>query len=150
MKKDYEEIVKNILRENGYKFTNQRKDIYKVFVDNVSHHLTTEEVYKIAKKANPEVGIATVYRTILLFEKLGIIYKISFDDGAIRYELKSEKNEHRHHHLICLSCNKVIEVKLDLLDALESSVEKSEKFKIVDHNLKFYGYCSDCQKKKEK
>ena len=64
MTKDYESKVKNILRDNGYKFTNQRRDIYTVFMENKGKHLTTEEVFNIVKKQNSDLGIATVYRTI--------------------------------------------------------------------------------------
>ena len=150
MTKDYESKVKNILRDNGYKFTNQRRDIYTVFMDNKGKHLTTEDVFNIVKKQNSDLGIATVYRTILLFENLGIISRLSFEDGVIRYELKCDDTAHRHHHLICLDCHKISEVKVDLLETLENKIEKNENFKIVDHNLEFYGYCASCQEKRSK
>lgn len=150
MTKDYESKVKNILRDNGYKFTNQRRDIYGVFRENTGKHLTTEDVFNIVKDENPDLGIATVYRTILLFESLGIINKLSLEDGLIRYELKCDDTPHRHHHLICLGCRKISEVKVDLLDSLEDKIEKDENFKIVDHNLEFYGYCASCQEKRSK
>lgn len=139
--------VKEILKENGHKYTGQRAKIFDVFLKYPDKHLSTEDVYEYISKEFPEIGIATIYRTLMLFEKLGILYKISFDDGVVRYELRANKNAHRHHHLICLNCQKIIEVKLDLLDSLEKRIEETENFKIVDHNLKFYGYCEDCQKK---
>lgn len=141
------DYVKQVLKDNGYKFTNQRSEIYNVFLNNESDHLSSEEVYDIVSKEDPEIGIATVYRTLQLFEELDILYKISFDDGVARYEIKNNDSTHRHHHLICLDCGRVIEVKLDLLDSLESEIEKEEDFKIVDHNLKFYGYCNNCNKR---
>jgi Fur family ferric uptake transcriptional regulator len=139
--------VKEILKDNGYKYTGQRAKIFDVFVKHSDKHLSTEDVYDYISKDFPEIGIATVYRTLMLFEKLEILYKISFDDGVVRYEIKSSESGHRHHHLICLNCQKIIEVKLDLLDSLEKKIEETENFKIVDHNLKFYGYCEECQKK---
>jgi len=142
--------IKNVLKNNGYKYTHQRAKIYDVFLKNRDHHLSTEDVFEYLKKDNPEIGIATVYRTLMLFEELGILYKISFDDGVIRYEIKTSNSVHRHHHLICLNCGRVIEFKLDLLDDLEAEIEKVENFKIVDHNLKFYGYCENCNNKKER
>jgi len=138
--------VKEILKEEGYKLTTQRQAILDVICENHEKHLNPEEIYDIVKLKYPDIGIATVYRTLQLLEKLNIIYRVNFDDGYNRYELNYASENHHHHHLICLNCGKVIEVKLDLLEALENEIEKEYAFKILDHNLKFFGYCSDCQK----
>lgn len=140
---------KGILQKEGYKLTNQRRDILKAIVDNFQEHLSCEDVFNIVSKENPEIGIATVYRTLQLFEKLNIVYKINFDDGLSRYELNLGTENHHHHHLICLGCGKVSEVKLDLLEALEDEIESEGNFKIIDHNVKFYGYCNKCITKAE-
>lgn len=134
------------LRSSGYKLTSQRKAILEVIIENQDEHLSCDEIYGIVREKHPDLGIATVYRTLQLFEKLEIVYRLNFDDGCSRYELTSDSKEHHHHHLICLDCGKVIEVKLDLLDTLEEEIEKEEHFTIVDHNVKFYGYCDDCKK----
>lgn len=139
--------IKEKLKRGGYKFTTQRRAILKVIVDNYDEHLSSDEVYNIVKKEYPELGIATVYRTLQLFEKLNIVYKLNFDDGCSRYELSAGSENHHHHHLICLSCGKVIEVKLDLLESLEEEIESEGQFTIVNHNVKFYGYCSECRDK---
>ena len=136
--------IKEILQKEGYKVTSQRENILKAIVNNHHEHLSPDDVFDIVTKRNPEIGIATVYRTLQLFEKLNIVYKINFDDGYSRYELNLGNENHRHHHLICLKCGKVMEVKMDLLDSLEEKIENDGNFKIVDHNVKFYGYCSDC------
>lgn len=141
---------KNILQKEGYKLTNQRKDILRTLINNNTKHLSCEDVFNIVAKESPDLGIATVYRTLQLFEKLNIVYKISFDDGLSRYELNLGEENHQHHHLICLNCGKVIEVKLDLLESLENKIEKDGNFKIVDHNVKFYGYCKNCIEKVDK
>lgn len=139
--------IKGKLKENGYKFTTQRRAIINAIVDNHEEHLSCDEVYNIVRNEHPELGIATVYRTLQLFEKLDIVYKLNFDDGCSRYELTASSENHHHHHLICLNCGKVAEVKLDLLEALEEEIEKEGQFTIVDHNVKFYGYCSECKNK---
>jgi Fur family ferric uptake transcriptional regulator len=141
---------KGILQKEGYKLTNQRRDILKVILDNKNEHLSCEDVFGIVSKINPEIGIATVYRTLQLFEKLNIVYKINFDDGLSRYELNIGSENHHHHHLICLKCGRVIEVKLDLLESLEEEIENEGNFKVVDHNVKFYGYCRNCATEMDK
>lgn len=138
--------LKSGLKKEGYKLTYQREAILQAILKNRDEHLSSEEIYNIVSKDYPEIGIATVYRAMQLFEKLHIVYKLNFDDGFSRYELNLGTEDHHHHHLICLKCNKVIEVKLDLLDSLEKEIEKDGKFSIIDHNVKFYGYCSDCKK----
>lgn len=145
-------IVKNnikkyekTLKEQGYKLTNQRRKILDTLVEHMDEHLSCDDVFKLVSVENPEIGIATIYRTLQLFEELNIVYKLNFNDGFSRYELNLGTEEHHHHHLICLKCGKVIEVKVDLLDSLEEEIEANDSFTIVDHNVKFYGYCSDCQ-----
>lgn len=134
-----------ILKENGYKLTEQRKVILRTLIEYHEEHLSPDDIFVITSKNFPDIGIATIYRTLQLFEELEIVYKVDFNDGYSRYELKLGAEEHRHHHLLCLKCGKVIEVKVDLLDSLEKEIESQESFTIVDHNVKFYGYCSDCK-----
>lgn len=138
--------IKEILHDNGYKYTKQRKVIYNVLVNNKDDHLSCDDIFGLIEEDYPEFGIATVYRTIQLFEKMGIVDKVNFDDGFSRYELSRDGGKHNHHHLICLNCHKVMEVQLDLLETLEEQIEIDSKFNIIDHNVKFYGYCEDCQK----
>ena len=139
--------IKKRIRDAGYKLTTQRKAILNVIIENDDEHLSCDEIYNIVGEEYPDLGIATVYRTLQLFEKLGVVYKLNFDDGCSRYEIIPDSKEHQHHHLICLDCGKVLEVKIDLLDALEAEIEEEEHFTIVDHNVKFYGYCSECENK---
>ncbi len=137
--------MKEKLHKEGYKFTKQREAIFEVMLDNFEKHLSCDDIFDMVKEDYPEIGIATVYRTLQLFDKIDIVQKVDFDDGFSRYELCTGKDEHNHHHLICVKCGKVMEVKLDLLETLEDEIEKNGKFKILDHNVKFYGHCSDCQ-----
>lgn len=133
------------LKKEGYKLTYQRKVILNTIIEHQEEHLSCDDIFNIITKEYPEIGIATIYRTLQLFEKLRIVYKLNFDDGFSRYELNLGTEDHHHHHLICLECGKVIEVKLDLLESLENEIEKEGIFTIVDHNVQFYGYCSDCK-----
>lgn len=134
------------LKEKGYKLTVQRKAIINVFLKNQSSHLSPEEIYDNVRNDYPDIGLATVYRTLQLLEELNIVYKVNFDDGCSRYELNLDSEDHQHHHLICTKCGDVQEVKLDLLESLETQIEKEGNFRVVDHNVKFFGYCKDCEK----
>lgn len=137
--------LKDDLKQRGYKLTPQRRAILDGLVKNEGKHLTVEEIYDDVKLECPEIGLATVYRTVLLLEEMGIIYRLDLEDGCARYELVHENENHRHHHLVCSNCGKVIEVEGDLLDTLEGNIENKYNFKIMDHSVKFFGLCDECQ-----
>ena len=139
--------LKEDLKKKGYKLTPQRRSIVDTIIENEGQHLTAEEIYDRVKKGCPEIGLATVYRTILLLEELGVISRLDLNDGCSRYEIVHSNETHRHHHLICNNCHKVSEVQDDLLEELETSIEKQYLFKILDHSVKFFGICDECQKK---
>ena len=141
------EKLKNNLKEKGYKLTPQRRAIVDMIIRNEGNHLTTEELYDLVKKECPEIGLATVYRTVQLLEEIGVICKLDLNDGCSRYELVHEEENHQHHHLVCTSCGKVIEVQADLLDVLEHEIEGKYNFRITNHSVKFFGVCDQCTKK---
>lgn len=136
--------LKEMLKEKGYKLTPQRRCAIESIVLDKNKHFSVEELFLKVKDSCPEVGLATVYRTVQLFEEIGIITKHNFDDGCYRYELTNPEENHSHHHLICLKCGNVIEVENDLLEELEHQIEEHKEFKIINHHLKFYGYCKNC------
>lgn len=136
-----------VLTKNGYKITKQREVIYETLLEHDESHLSPEELHEFVNKKDKDIGIATVYRTLLLFEELELVYKLNFDDNRYRYEIVSENEAHHHHHLICTNCNKVEEVKFDLLESIEENIEENYNFKIKNHILKFFGICSECQAK---
>ena len=144
------ELLKENLKKKGYKLTPQRRAIVDVIIEKEGEHLTAEEIYDEVKKVCPDIGLATVYRTVLLLEEVGVIFKLDLNDGCSRYELVHEDEEHRHHHLICNKCKKVIEVQDDLLEELEERIRNTYGFDILDHSVKFFGICSECKNKKEK
>ena len=135
------------LSEGGYKMTPQRKEILKIFVEQrSSHHMSAEDVYSILREGDSEIGLATVYRALDLLSELGILVRLDFGDGCARYELNTaDPKIHHHHHLMCLNCKKVIEFEEDLLDELEERVAAKSDFQIVNHEVKFFGYCNECR-----
>ncbi len=140
---------KTILQNHGYKITKQRELIYTALLENDKDHLSPEELHLIVNKKDKDIGIATVYRTLLLFEELDLVSKLNFDDNRYRYELSND-GEHQHHHLICNDCNKVVEVSYDLTNDIEENIKKNYGFDVSNYVLKFFGVCSECKEKKIK
>lgn len=140
----------NLLRERGLKVTNQRIGVLETLASQPDKHLTAEEIYDKVKQEYPEIGLATVYRTIQLLLELHLIDKISLDDGCVRYEIArtdSDATKHHHHHLVCLSCGNVFSFEDDLLEELENKIKEKTDFRVVDHEVKLYGYCRECADK---
>ena len=137
-----EEKVKDLLREKGLMVLN-------ILSAHGDEHLTVEEIYDLAKEESPEIGLATIYRTVQVLLELHVIEKVTFDDGFARYELNGEEtgSGHRHHHAICTQCGKVYSLETDLLDTLEKQVFESLGFEVTDHEVKLYGLCSACRRK---
>jgi Fur family ferric uptake transcriptional regulator len=135
------------LSERKYKMTPQRKEILQIFIDSGENsHLSAEEVHELLKEKDFDFGLATVYRNVELLHELGILNKVDFGDGRTRYEISaSDPQLHQHHHLICLKCKKIIEFEDDLLEDLENLIAKKSSFQIVNHEVKFFGYCANCR-----
>lgn len=144
-----EEKVKDLLREKGLKVTSQRLMVLNILSAHGDEHLTVEEIYDLAKEESPEIGLATIYRTVQVLLELHVIEKVTFDDGFARYELNGEEtgSGHCHHHAICTQCGKVYSLEMDLLDTLEKQVFESLGFEVTDHEVKLYGLCSACRRK---
>jgi len=137
--------IKNQLHSKSYKLTPQREATVRVLLENEEDHLSAEDVYLLVKEKAPEIGLATVYRTLELLNELEIVDKINFGDGVSRYDLRKEGAAHFHHHLVCIECGTVDEIQDDLLGEVEKVVEKDWNFKIKDHRLTFHGVCHRCQ-----
>lgn len=138
---------KIILREHGLKVTNQRIAILQVLNTRPNEHLTVDEIYDYVKQDYPDIGLATVYRTILLLTDLNLVEKLNLEDGYVRYEIgdKDRDKVHRHHHLICLECGSISSFQDDLLENLENKIFSSIGFKVEDHEVKLFGHCKKCR-----
>lgn len=142
---DKNEPLRQQLMENGYKLTTQRQAVIDCLTRHEGEHLSPEEIFQIVKADNPDIGLATVYRTLSLFSDMKLVHKLNFDDGYYRYELNNDRMLHRHHHLICLKCGEVTEVQDDLLESIEKEILKKNGFIVKDHRVKFYGFCKNCR-----
>lgn len=132
------------LTANGYKLTTQREIILRVLLENEKDHLSAEDVFMLVKAKYPEIGLATVYRTLELLAELHIVAKMNFGDGVARFDLRDEEHEHMHHHLICHSCGSLKEIKDDWLLEIEERIEREYGFKVLDHRLDFTGNYKSC------
>lgn len=147
-----EELLKQKLKEKGLKVTHQRILVLSVLEQHSDVHMTAEEIYDLVSEDYPDIGLATVYRTLQLLWDMQLVDRINLDDGCVRYEighLLKGNTRHSHHHLICKGCNKVIPFTDDLLDDLENHIEKVTGFHVLDHELKFYGLCRECMEKRK-
>ncbi|MCB5950727.1 transcriptional repressor [Enterococcus sp. BWT-B8] len=141
--------IKQQLHESGFKLTPQREATLLVLLENEKDHMSAEEIYFLVKRKSPEIGLATVYRTLEILTDIKVIDKVSFNDGLARYDLRKEGAKHFHHHLLCLECGNIEEVEEDLLGAVEEIVEQRYHFIVKDHRLTFHGICQECQQKKK-
>ncbi|MDE6959737.1 MAG: transcriptional repressor [Lachnospiraceae bacterium] len=142
------EGFENLLRGKGLKVTAQRIAVLSVLSEKPDSHLTAEEIYDLVKVSSPDIGLATVYRTIQILLELKIIDRIYLDDGYVRYEMGhvyEDEDSHHHHHLICVKCGRVMSFQGDLLEAFETRMEQETGFLIQDHDVKLYGFCKNCQ-----
>ncbi|OXS54470.1 transcriptional repressor [Cohnella sp. CIP 111063] len=133
------------LTVNGYKLTPQREITLKVLLENESDHLSAEDVFMLVRQKFPEIGLATVYRTLELLAELHIVQKMNFGDGVARFDLRQEGHDHMHHHLVCKVCGALEEIQDDWLLELEQRVASEYGFKVTDHRLDFMGVYQTCK-----
>ena len=119
----------------GVKLTGQRKIIARVMSE-AEDHPDVDELYKRVTKIDSKISIATVYRTVKLFEEAGILAKHDFKGGKARYE---EVNEGHHDHLIDVNSGEIIEFVDDEIEKLQKKVAEKYGYELVDHKLELYG-----------
>lgn len=127
------------------RITPQRKDILQILYNSTEHHLEIESIYKLlAVKGNKRIGLATVYRTMELFEKIGLVSRLSMERSPAQYELIAYDTS-RHHHLICLKCGQVQEIDDKITEEFRNLILKEKGFEAANKPMKIYGYCNRCR-----
>ena len=121
--------------DKGLRMTDQRRVIARVLSD-AADHPDAEELYRRASSIDPHISIATVYRTVKLFEDAGILERHDFRDGRSRYE---EVPESHHDHLIDVATGSVIEFRNEDIEKLQRRVAEELGFELIDHRLELYG-----------
>ncbi len=132
------ETIEKKCLEKGVKLTDQRRLIARVISDSKitygeSDHPDVDELYKRVTKIDPKISIATVYRTVKLFEESGILMKHDFKDGKARYEINDD-----HNHLIDIKTGKIIEFVDDEIEKIQKRIAEKHGYKLVDHKLELY------------
>jgi len=141
--------MESALRMRGFRMTLPRRVILDA-LSKTDDHLLAKDVYLRINKRHPDIGLTTVYRTLDLLVRMGLINKFEFGEGQSRYELAWEYKNH-HHHLVCLECGKIIdyhdfiEDEIKFFDRIQKSLSRKYRFKIDNHEVYFYGKCQECR-----
>ena len=127
--------IEKLCAEKGLRMTDQRRVIARVLSE-AADHPDAEELYRRASAVDPHISIATVYRTVRLFEEAGILERHDFGDGRARYEAAAEGH---HDHLIDVETGNVIEFIDEELEELQKRIAARLGFRLVDHRMELYG-----------
>ncbi|MBR9825087.1 MAG: transcriptional repressor [Alphaproteobacteria bacterium] len=127
--------IEKLCVEKGLRMTDQRRVIARVLSISQDHP-DAEELHRRAAAEDPRISLATVYRTVRLFEEAGIIERHDFRDGRSRYE---EAGEDHHDHLIDLKSGEVVEFVNEEIERLQEAIARKLGYKLVDHRLELYG-----------
>lgn len=127
--------IEKLCIEKNMRMTDQRRVIARV-MSTSDDHPDVEEIHRRAAAIDDRISIATVYRTMRLFEEAGVVQRHDFNDGRSRYE---EATDDHHDHLINLKSGEVIEFMNEEIEALQERIAREHGFKLVDHRLELYG-----------
>ncbi|ADR33828.1 ferric uptake regulator, Fur family [Sulfuricurvum kujiense DSM 16994] len=134
---------KQLLKENGLKFTIQREVILEMLY-NSDEHLTPEGLHHLIQEKHPELGtgIATVYRTLSLLEDSEMVTSLSFGAQGKKYELGAKDH---HDHIICTSCGNITEFVDEEIERRQKEITEALGFVMQEHSMQIYGICKNCQ-----
>ena len=136
------QIFREYITRKGLKQSTQRDVILEVFLKS-EKHLTSEELYRMAKRKLSTIGHATVYRTLRLLCECGLCRGLKLEDGVTRYE---HLYGHEHHdHLICMKCGKFVEVVDPKIEKLQERIAQEHGFDLRRHKMELYGTCKECR-----
>ncbi len=135
------EALKSYISKKGLRSSTQRDFIAEAFFRTTTH-ISLEELLNRVRKKNSAIGYATVYRTMKLLTDGGLAVARQFGDGQTRYE--NLPAEGHHDHIICIKCSRIEEFTNPEIEALQEKTAKRFGFKVLNHKLELYGYCSAC------
>ena len=127
--------LEKVCVERGMKMTGQRRVIARVLSE-ADDHPDVEELYRRSMESDPKISIATVYRTVRLFEEAGLLDRLDFGDGRARYE---ETSEDHHDHLIDMNSGNIIEFHDAEVEQLQIKIAERYGFELIGHRMELYG-----------
>ena len=130
------------LRQTSHKLTGPRQAVL-LSLRQSRHPLTAKQIFSLLPKG--DCDLATVYRSLHLLERMGMVKRFHFDDGVARFELLEEGDDGHHHHLVCTRCAEVVEIQECFSSQVEEKIAAASGFTAVTHKLEFFGICPDCQ-----
>lgn len=138
--------LKAELNERGWRLTPQRETILQVFKNlPEGKHLSAEELYTLLQTEGEGISLSTIYRTLKLMARMGILRELELAEGHKHYEL-NQPYPHHHHHLICVRCNKTIEFKSDSILKVGTKTAQKEGYYLLDCQLTIHAVCPTCQR----
>lgn len=129
------------LSEQGYRLTPQRMMVLDA-IENSEHHISAEEIYAQVITKYPHLNISTVYRTLELLHRLGLVTETDLGGGRVRYH---PADKGHHHHLVCQECGRVIDLDESVMDNLKQVLQKDYNFTPDIRHLAVFGTCADCK-----
>ncbi len=139
------EFFKKTFKEKKLRMSHPRLLIY-MELSQAKAPLSAQELYQCLTKKHKSIGLTSIYRSLELLESIGMVFKIPNGSNG-RYKLC--ELEGHHHHIVCKSCGKVLELGLCEISGWSEKVMESTGFKITDHQLNFFGFCRECNLSKE-
>ena len=139
---DQDEIRRRF-RACGLKVTPQRAAIYQALLETTSHP-TADDLYRQVAQGYPAISPNTVYYTLAALQRAGLVREVNYwRDGA-----RFDANMTQHHHLICLGCRRIEDLKDDTLDCLSLTRSRRGDFQVMGHRVEFHGYCAACYRQR--
>ena len=132
----------NKLSEQGYRLTPQRMMVLDA-IESSEHHISAEEIYAQVIMKYPHLNISTVYRTLELLHRLGLVTETDLGGGRVRYH---PADKGHHHHLVCQECGRVIDLDESVTDNLKLVLKRDYEFTPDIRHLALFGTCADCKR----
>ena len=134
-------MIKRLFKDKNLRLSHPRLLVYQELFDSRSP-LSPQELYRSLLKKQRKVGLTSIYRSLDLFEFLGIVFKI-INGTSVKYKLC--QSEDHHHHIVCKACGDVVELDFCDISDWSKKVTESTGYQVVDHQLNFYGFCKTCK-----
>ena len=135
--------LKGVFKSKSLRMSQARLLIYEE-LSAIGEPLTPQEIYRCLLRRRQRIGLTSIYRSLDLFESLGIVFKVVLRP-QVKYKL-CELEDH-HHHIVCKTCGRVVELKFCDMPRWSKKVLKSTGYEVTDHQLSFYGICRACRRK---